>query len=268
MKQVTSPDGTRIAYDRGGTGPPLLLVHGTAADHRSWSAVVPALRERFTVYAMDRRGRGQSGDASEYDIQREFEDVAAVAGAADGPVNLLGHSYGAICSMGGGPLVDELRRLVLYEPPLWAEARPGVPDDLLERMETLAEHGAHEAILQTYFGEVIGDHGRFEAMQSAPGYDMRLAAADALPREVRGRLEYRPGPEAFSSVTAPTRFLLGTESPNALVASTEAARWLLPDSDLVRLEGQGHAAMNTAPERFVSSVLEFIDDGDRVSGHP
>src|SRR5918911_520983 len=89
---VTSKDGTPIALWKSGAGPSLLAVHGTAADHTAWDGVVPLLADRFTVYAMDRRGRGASGDAPEYALEREFEDVTAAVNALPGPVHLYGHS--------------------------------------------------------------------------------------------------------------------------------------------------------------------------------
>jgi peptide-methionine (S)-S-oxide reductase len=85
MATITSKDGTRIAYSRSGSGPPLVLVHGTTADHTRWARVLPELEPHFTVYAMDRRGRGGSGDAADYAIEREFEDVAAVVDAIGDP---------------------------------------------------------------------------------------------------------------------------------------------------------------------------------------
>ena len=78
MFHVSSSDGTSISYVRSGTGPALLLVHGTTADHRRWAAVAPRLEQHFTVYAMDRRGRGGSTDSPDYHILREADDVAAV----------------------------------------------------------------------------------------------------------------------------------------------------------------------------------------------
>jgi pimeloyl-ACP methyl ester carboxylesterase len=98
--RVTSTDGTPIAYWRSGQGPPLVLVHGTSADHSRWAGVLPLLDERATVYAVDRRGRGSSGDAEPYAFEQEFDDVAAVVDAvaeAEGaPVSVLGHSMGAM----------------------------------------------------------------------------------------------------------------------------------------------------------------------------
>jgi Alpha/beta hydrolase family len=88
-----------IACWRSGQGQPLVAVHATTADHSTWNPLLPALTAHFTVYAMDRRGRGGSGDGSTYAIEREFEDVAAVVDSIGGPVNLLGHSYGALCSL-------------------------------------------------------------------------------------------------------------------------------------------------------------------------
>lgn len=111
MEQVTSTDGTAIAFWRSGAGQPLLLVHGTTADHRRWSGISPHLERHFTVYAMDRRGRGGSSDSPDYDIMREAEDVAAVVEAMGEPVSILGHSYGAICSLEAALLTDKVRRL-------------------------------------------------------------------------------------------------------------------------------------------------------------
>src|SRR5918997_3847853 len=99
QESVASKDGTTIAYRRSGEGPPLVLVHGTAGDHGRWRPVLPAFEERFAVYAIDRRGRGGSGDSEDYTIEREFEDVAAVVDSVGEPALVLGHSYGALCAL-------------------------------------------------------------------------------------------------------------------------------------------------------------------------
>ena len=118
LRHVASLDGTRIAVHRSGEGPPLVLVHGAAADHSRWRPVLPALERRFTVLAVDRRGRGGSGDAAAYALEREVEDVVAVVEAAGEPVALLGHSHGAVCALEAARLTGGVRALVLYEPPL------------------------------------------------------------------------------------------------------------------------------------------------------
>src|SRR5437660_652464 len=119
MDSTRSDDGTPIRYFRRGHGPAILLIHGTAADHSRWAPVLPALQRHFTLYAMDRRGRGGSGDAAAYRMDDEFADVAAVAAVIDGgPVDVVGHSYGGICAMESVFRDASIRRLVLYEPPI------------------------------------------------------------------------------------------------------------------------------------------------------
>src|SRR5215471_2932059 len=90
MDTIRARDGVLIAYERSGQGSPLIVVHGTTADHTRWAPVLPVFEQHFTVYAIDRRGRGGSGDAEPYAIEQEFEDVMAVAGAIREPVFLLG----------------------------------------------------------------------------------------------------------------------------------------------------------------------------------
>jgi pimeloyl-ACP methyl ester carboxylesterase len=119
VTRVASADGTEIAYWTSGEGPPLVLVHGATADHNRWGPLLPYLERSFTVHAMDRRGRGGSGDAPGYSIAREFEDVAvvvdAVAGASGSVVDIYGHSYGGLCVFGGATLTSNIGNLVLYD---------------------------------------------------------------------------------------------------------------------------------------------------------
>jgi pimeloyl-ACP methyl ester carboxylesterase len=99
VMRVLSRDGTQIAYWTSGEGPPLVVVHGTPADHTRWRPLLPYLEPQVTVHAMDRRGRGASGDAPDYDLAREYEDVTAVvdavAAASGAGVDLYGHSTAA-----------------------------------------------------------------------------------------------------------------------------------------------------------------------------
>jgi pimeloyl-ACP methyl ester carboxylesterase len=85
VTRVVSRHGTEIACWSSGEGPPLVLVHGTTADHTRWRPLLPYLEPHATVHALDRRGRGASGDAPDYRVAREFEDVAAVVDAVAEP---------------------------------------------------------------------------------------------------------------------------------------------------------------------------------------
>ena len=118
----TSVDGTTLTVAVDGSGLPLVLVHGSLLGHHHLDLLVAELRSSVPTYAMDRRGFGQSGDADAYDLQREFEDVAAVvdhvAALTGGPVTLFGHSFGASYAMGGAARSANVAALILYEPSL------------------------------------------------------------------------------------------------------------------------------------------------------
>ena len=134
VTRVVSRDGTQIGCWTSGEGPPLVLVHGAMADHTRWRPLLPYLEPHATVHAIDRRGRGASGDGPDYQVAREFEDIAAVvdavAEASGSAVDLYGHSYGGFCAFGGAALTANISRLVLYEgwpspnPDLRALCRP------------------------------------------------------------------------------------------------------------------------------------------------
>ena len=148
QESVTSRDGTPIAYRRSGHGPPLVLVHGTSADHSRWAPVLPAFEQRYTVCAIDRRGRGGSGDAEDYALEREFEDVAAVVDSLGEPVILLGQSHGALCALEAALLSSGVRALVSTSPRSTAGAEMN-PPEVLERLETLLQAGDRDGVVAT-----------------------------------------------------------------------------------------------------------------------
>src|SRR3712207_3567570 len=149
QESATSKDGTPIAYWRSGEGPPLVLVHGTAADHGRWAPILPAFEQRFTVCAVDRRGRGGSGDSDAYSLEREFEDVAAVVDSLGEPVNLLGHSYGALCALEATLLTRNVRKLVLYDPGIEVAGQEIYPPEVIDRLEALLEVDDRDGIVVT-----------------------------------------------------------------------------------------------------------------------
>src|SRR5688572_28026288 len=116
--QVTSRDGTRIAYDRGGKGPAVILVNGALADRSGGAELAQLLAASFTVYSYDRRGRGDSGDTKPYSVEREIEDIEALIDAAGGSAYLYGKSSGACLALqASAALGDKVKKLALYEAP-------------------------------------------------------------------------------------------------------------------------------------------------------
>jgi pimeloyl-ACP methyl ester carboxylesterase len=247
-----SPDGTTIGFSKRGLGPPLVLLHGTGADGTRWARVLPALEEQFTVFVVDRRGRGASGDASAYALEREVEDVLAMLESLDPPATLLGHSFGGLGALEAATRRPRLARLVLYEPMVGI---PIHPPDVVEQMQTLLDAGHREAVVLTFFREVARmPDEQLALLQTLPAWRARLDAAHTIPRELRAQRAYRPDPDALRAIRVPVLLLLGGASPPPVAAATERLRAALPDARVAVLADQGHIAMDTAPAAFARAL--------------
>ncbi len=261
MDHVPSKDGVLIAYERGGEGSPLVLVHGTAADHSRWTPILSELERHFTVYAVDRRGRGQSGDAKSYSIDREYEDVAAVVDSIPGPVNILGHSYGAICSLEASLRMSNLRKLILYEPPIPIGVEERYPPDAIDRMNACLQSGEREKALLIFLQEIAGiPQNEMNMLRSLPSWSSRVATAHTIVREEASVCSYIFKPQRFSHMSAPTLLLLGCDSPAFYRVAIETLKKSIPKSRIATLPGQRHAAMETAPDLFSSEIIRFLTE--------
>ena len=258
METIRSSDGTLIAYQRSGQGTPLVLVHGTTADHTRWAPVLPMLEQSFTVYALDRRGRGESGDTMPYALELEFKDILAVIDSIPEPVFLLGHSYGAICCLEAARRTTHIRKLVLYEPPLHL-GREHYSPQVLSKLQTLLDAGDPEGALVTFQQEIVRvPPHELALLRSSPSWSARIATAHTLLRELRGANAYVFEATRFGDLQIPTLLLLGGESPAYFKTAIEAVHAALPVSQVRIMAGQQHAAINTAPELFTREVVEFL----------
>jgi len=266
VTRVVSRDGTRIADWTTGAGRPLVLVHGTTADHTRWRPLLPYLEAYATVHAIDRRGRGASDDAPDYEVTREFEDVAAVidavAEASGSAVDVLGHSFGGLCAFGGAALTSNIGRLVLYEG--WPSPDPdllALPPGVEERLDALLTEGNREAALETFFREVVRmPEEEFVVYRALPAWQARIAAAHTITRESRAEQAARFDPEQAAKITVPTLMLVGGDSPDFLKAGIDTVATALTDAHIVVIEGQQHIAIDLVPEIFADHVIGFLRD--------
>ena len=264
VTRVVSRDGTEIGYWTSGEGPPLVLVHGALADHARWRPLLPYLESHAAVHALDRRGRGASGDAPRYDLAREFEDVAAVvdavAEASGSAVDLYGHSFGGLCAFGGATLTAKIGRLVLYEG--WPPAGPAgheLPPGVDERLDALLGDGDHDAVVETMFREVVRmPEAELSALRAQPAWPARVAAAPTIVRELRAipRLAFDPAQAA--RITVPTLLLTGSDSRDPFAAGVGTVAAALPNARVVVLEGQQHVADILAPELVAGHLVAFL----------
>jgi len=242
-------------------------VHGGFVDRRFWGPSLPLLAQHFTVYAMDRRGHGDS-DAypADHDIVREYEDVAAVATAVDAPVAVLGHSSGAHVALHAARRTARVRRLVLYEPP----RLDAFTSSVRARLHASLAAGDLDSIVATVLVDVvvsttnpgIPPNARpkvLAGLRESPIWASALRNARAIPAEADSYATYRFDPVEFRDFSTPTALLLGSTSGPVMQGWVQDLHAALSSSRIVLLEGQGHGAMHEAPEMFVRTVRAALE---------
>ncbi len=256
---VISKDSTRIGLWRSGAGPSLLAVHGAGADHAAWDSVVPLLSDSFTVYAMDRRGRGASGDGAEYAIEREFEDVAAAVDSLPGPVHLYGHSFGGTCAFEAALRTSNLASLALYEGGPKPAGLRFIPDEFIADLERLIAAGQKDEAVGMFMLKAAGVVPKeLSVLRQHPAWPARLAAAHTLPRELRAINDYGADPTSVANLLTPTLLIVGSETEARRREIFEGLTRVLPEARLAVLPGQRHAAHQTAPDLLAVALEDFI----------
>ena len=256
MERITTPGGEAVSYESYGNGPPLVLVHGGFSDHHTnWQEVKPLIEDRFSVYAVARRGRGESSATQGHSVQDEAADVAAVLDRVGEPAFLLGHSYGAVCALGAAALHPAaVRKLVVYEPPF--------PDlvtaDLLGDLEALAEREDWDGLVLAFMLDVLQvPRDEVDQIRTTPFWSLWTADARASVQDLRSLTKHRFDPAGYRSLDMPVLLLVGTESPRELYV-TDALAAVLPHGRIVALEGQAHEGMTTAPAQFAEAISAFL----------
>jgi pimeloyl-ACP methyl ester carboxylesterase len=262
MNTVTSADGTTIAYERAGSGPPLILVDG-ALCHRGFGPARPLaekLTDRFTVYFYDRRGRGDSGDTPPYAVQREVEDIAALVAEAGDPVFLYGISSGAVLALEAAARLDGIRKLAVYEAPFVVDdSHPPRPDDYLQRMQELIEADRRSDAVRSFM-RTVGTPGVVVAMlRLTPVWRKLKAVAHTIPYDFQllgdtGSGKPLPA-DRWAAATQPALVMAGGKSPAYLRNGMRALADVLPDAYYRTLPGQTHLLK---PQAVAPVLAEFF----------
>jgi pimeloyl-ACP methyl ester carboxylesterase len=261
MNTVTSGDGTTIAFDRSGEGPPLVLVGGALSDRLAAGSLTEALAPRFTVIAYDRRGRGDSGDTAPYAVEREIEDLEALVAEAGGSAFVFGHSSGAALALEASARGLPATKLALYEPPFIVDdGHEPLPDDYVERLARLAESGRRGDAVEYFLISGPGVPPEVVAgMRSEPFWAgmERIAHTLAYDGAVMGdTMAGRPLPaDRWASVTVPTLVMDGDQSPAWARNSVAALAEILPNAERRSLKGQDHGA---ASEVLAPVLVDFF----------
>ncbi|MBB5956433.1 pimeloyl-ACP methyl ester carboxylesterase [Saccharothrix tamanrassetensis] len=263
MGQVTSNDGTKIAYSKIGSGPALIIVDGALCSRSFGPAgkLAEALAPHFTVYTYDRRGRGESGNTAPYDVAREVEDIAALIEEAGGRAHLFGMSS-------GGTLVAEavhrgvpVNRFAIYESPMVVDGtrEPMSADLPAEVSRAVAEDRRGDAV--KLFMDYVGTPKVVTAlMRIMPPWKKLKAVAHTLPHDFALVGEFQrgvqPPADRWAGAKAPGLVIAGGKSPEYMRNAQASLARALPDAELKVLDGQTHMvkAQVTAPV-----LVDFLD---------
>ena len=247
MDIAYSYDGTAIAYETCGEGPPLILVDG-ALCHRAMGpseALAQQLCEHFTVIRYDRRGRGDSADRAPYSTEREIDDLAAVIDAAGGSAYLCGISSGAVLALDAAARGLPIAGLALYEPPFIVDdSRPPLAHDYVEQLDGLLASGRRGDAVRLFMRQVGMPAPLVALMRFMPAWGKLKRVAHTLPYD--GRImgdtqSGRPLPAArWPGTKIKTLVIVGGKSPAFFQAGTRALADLLPDAEHRVLDGQTH----------------------------
>jgi pimeloyl-ACP methyl ester carboxylesterase len=247
MHEVTSKDGTNIAYDKQGEGPAVILVAGAMCARLSWSGpeLSKLLAPHFTVYNYDRRGRGDSEDTKPYAVAREVEDIEALINEADGTAYLWGHSSGASLALEAAiQLPNKVTKLAMYDAPYNndPEARPGWKAYVEQLTQDLAAHRRGDAV--ALFMQYVGmSADQIEGMRHAPMWPALEALAPTLAYDhtaLLGKDRAVPTKRA-ATVTIPTLVMNGGASFPFMYDTAQALSKAIPNAKLRTIEGQTHA---------------------------
>jgi pimeloyl-ACP methyl ester carboxylesterase len=277
MKQVLSKDGTRIAYDQTGNGPPVILVTGALGfrSHASSSDLASALSLHLMAIDYDRRGRGDSGDTPPYAVEREVEDIEALIDAVGGSAYLYGLSSGAVLALeAASRFPSKVKKLAMYEPPfLVDDSRPPVPADYVAQLQAAIAAGKPGDAVEIFMTQAIRippelvEYMRSSppappaadgSMQPPPWEEMK-AVAHTLPYDgmiMGDTMSGRPLPHGkWSGNTAPTLVLAGGNSEPFFRTAAQALVAELPNARYSVLEGQDHAV---SPRALAPVLIEFF----------
>ncbi len=262
MEKVISKDGTPIAVDRFGSGPALILVDGAMCSRGfgPMPALAKDLASQFTVYHYDRRGRGDSGNAGLYEVQREIDDLAAIVRYAGGTAMVFGISSGAALAAEAARVVPGIRRLALYEAPYVIDHthEPLPPTFIADTKSLVANNRRSEAVKK--FMRYVGTPSFMVLiMPLLPFWKKLTAIAHTLPNDLEIIAPHHNGhpfPEGkWSSVTVPTLVMAGGKSPAYMQNAMKAWAKALPNAEHQTLDGQTHMVKQTV---LAPALIDFF----------
>ena len=248
---TTSKDGTRIAYEKVGSGPALVLVDGAMCyrDFGPCRSLAEDLAGDFTVYFYDRRGRGESGDTAPYAPEREYEDLAAVIGATGGNAFVTGFSSGGGLALRAAAHGVEMRALASYEAPFVGAVKlKGKPVDSLAILRAKLAAGDRAGMIAFFMVDMVGGPWFLPLMMRLmPKIHRQLmAVAHTLPYDAELMNEFVVPTGELTGIRVPTLVMVGGKAKPNMVAAVQDVADAVPGAVHELLPGQTHQVSNEA----------------------
>ncbi|WEV29167.1 alpha/beta hydrolase [Streptomyces sp. 71268] len=255
---LESFDGTDISYRQLGSGPPVVMVHGSGGGLHSWQPVAEHLADQFKLWIPARRGYAPSGPGrSPKRFADEVGDLEALIAKIGSPVHLVGMSYGASVALHAAAAGLPVRSLVLWEPPLYAAGEELTPvlgefsaltanGDRRQADRLLAEKVARvPAVLLDLMN--AGEPADNEP-DDAPGWlrDLESMAADSV------------DVERWSAISVPTLLMRGADTWQPMPATLDRLATALPHVTYTTFPGQMHFAPSVVPEAVAAEIARFL----------
>ena len=239
MQTVTSRDGTRIAYERHGSGPGVVFAPGVFNDHTRCADLASELATDHTVILYDRRGRGESGDTAPYAIEREVEDLAALVALCPAPVTVFGYSSGAQLALLAAASGVSFDRLVMFEPPY----RFGSPVDVSApgRLAELVAAGRPDDAVAQFQTEMIGLPAEVVAhIRQSPMWPALVAMAPSMIHDATLSTTLAVPTADMLTVTMPSLIVYGADTWPVLRDAAHELAKLMPAARLVEVDAANH----------------------------
>lgn len=241
MRKVVSQDGTTIACRSTGDGPPIVLMNGAFRDHTIFDALVPELAPHCTVHVYDRRGRGQSGDAPYYAVQREIEDLAAVIDDAGGQAAVFAGSTGANLALEAALAGVPITRLALHEPYFRVAPHPKPPADCMDTLKTLLAQDRRGQTAEYWLREFLGLSPQIIAeWRTAPLWATNEANAHTLLYDTTILGDFEVPTARLAALRTPALVLNSDATGDWLRDAARATAAALPSGWGMQLPGSWH----------------------------
>ena len=259
-RTTTSRDGTIIAFTKRGSGPPLIIVDGAFCYRENGPAteLASVLTQHFTVFTYDRRGRGESGDIAPYAVEREIEDLQAIANEAGAPPFALGISSGGALLLQAVASGVGVKKIALYEPPYVSDGKANSVEDTKTRLQTFISTGDRAGAVSFFMTDVYGAPRAFVfamPLLMPNAWKRNKLIANTLLYDLTILGDRSVLNERSSAISVPTLVVGGEKSPTELRNAVEGVTAALPNAQSRFLSGQDH---NISSQALAPVLFEYF----------